>query len=203
LRSPYSLCLSLLTSLCIYVYLSVCLSLCLGQQALKRPIEDILTREPLLATSETELISTALSRLSVHSALPVFEREGPPLLLLSSLTRLTGAGSDGRIVANLSATDFISLSPTTDLSQLTVSQFLAQKMNEGVGEGATERDVQLPAAVCITSKGSILTAALFMIENHIHRVWVVAPSDYSGLEGYGIGCISLTDVLTTIALFSR
>jgi hypothetical protein len=41
-----------------------------------------------------------------------------------------------------------------------------------------------------------------MIDHHIHRVWVVAPSDYSGMLGYGIGCVSLTDVLTTIALFS-
>lgn len=57
-------------------------------------------------------------------------------------------------------------------------------------------------AVCITTKGSIFTAAVFMIENHMHRVWVVAPSDYSGMDGYGVGCVSLTDILTTIALFT-
>lgn len=36
----------------------------------------------------------------------------------------------------------------------------------------------------------------------MHRVWIVAPSDYSGMDGYGVGCVSLTDILTTIALFT-
>jgi CBS domain-containing protein len=150
-----------------------------------------LTKEPLLTTSETELVSKALDKLSVHSALPVLEREGH--LFLIRLLCLSFLSAGPSIVANLSATDFVSLNPTTDLSQLTVRQFLDLR----------EEDDSLPSAVCITSKGSILAAALFMIENHIHRVWVVAPPDYSGLEGYGVGCVSLTDVLITIALFSR
>lgn len=88
------------------------------------------------------------------------------------------------------------------LSHLTVREFLTGKFDSRHSKDVDADSEYTSPAVCITSKGSILTAALFMIEHRMHRVWVVAPSDYTGMEGYGIGCISLTDVLTTIALFS-
>lgn len=122
------------------------------------------------------------------------------MLLVGTAETLYG---HGQIVANLSATDFVSLSTETNfeiLSHLTVREFLTGK--HSIEEADDEVSDYTSPAVCITSKGSILTAAFFMIEHHMHRVWVVAPSDYSGMEGYGVGCISLTDVLTTIALFS-
>jgi hypothetical protein len=89
--------------------------------------------------------------------------------------------------------------------QLSVKQFLT---GSGSSEDSDEEDEEEGAeypqhAVCITTKGSILTAARFLIDNHMHRVWVVAPPDFSGLEGFGVGCLSLTDILRTIALLTH
>lgn len=57
-------------------------------------------------------------------------------------------------------------------------------------------------AVCITTEGTLYTAATYMIDHHIHRVWVISPGEVSGVQGFGVGCVSLTDVIRIINTFS-
>jgi CBS domain-containing protein len=57
-------------------------------------------------------------------------------------------------------------------------------------------------AVCITSEGTLFTAAKYMIDHHIHRVWVTSPTEVSGVQGFGLGCLSLTDVIRVVSTYS-
>jgi CBS-domain-containing membrane protein len=112
--------------------------------------------------------------------------------------------STGQIVATLSASDFRSMSADTNFSAyltMTVQDFLSEDRDEGTADRS--KTYRAGAAVCITSKGPILSAVEYMIDYHKHRVWVVAPDDSTGLHAFGVGCISLTDVIRTITLFSK
>lgn len=108
-------------------------------------------------------------------------------------------------MATLSASDFWSISSSTNFDPyltMTVQEFLSETYEGEAEHGNGVNRYRPGAAVCITSNGPILSAVEYMINHHKHRVWVVAPDDFSGLQAFGVGCISLTDVIRTIALFS-
>jgi CBS domain-containing protein len=75
---------------------------------------------------------------------------------------------------------------------MTVKQFLT---DESTGQ-------YKQPAVCITSEGTLFIAAKYMIDHHIHRVWVTSPAEVAGVQGFGIGCISLTDVIRVVSTYS-
>lgn len=75
---------------------------------------------------------------------------------------------------------------------MTVKEFLTN---------ANNGQYQKPA-VCITTEGSLYTAATYMIDHHIHRVWTISPVEVSGVQGFGVGCVSLTDIIRVINTFS-
>ncbi len=75
---------------------------------------------------------------------------------------------------------------------MTVRQFLTSG-NDGLYK---------KPAVCITTEGDLFTAAKYMIEHRIHRVWAISPVDVSGVQGFGVGCVSLTDIIRVVNTFS-
>jgi CBS domain-containing protein len=75
---------------------------------------------------------------------------------------------------------------------MTVKQFLTKDI-----DGEYKRP-----PVCITTDGSLYTAAKYMIDHHIHRVWAISPVEVAGVQGFGVGCVSLTDVIRIVNNFS-
>jgi hypothetical protein len=66
------------------------------------------------------------------------------------------------------------------------------------GRSGTYRSV----GVCTTVQGSLLANARFMLANRIHRVWIVAPPEASGLDRFGIACLSLSDIIKVVRTHS-
>lgn len=103
----------------------------------------------------------------------------------------------GQVVANFSTSDLktIPIDSTIDWSgyaSMTIKQFLTRNSN----------GLYPKPAVCITSEGDLYTAAKYMIEHRIHRVWAISPVEVSGVQGFGVGCVSLTDIIRVVNAFS-
>lgn len=100
-------------------------------------------------------------------------------------------GCVGQVVANFSSSDLVLFPPDHNaflsMQGITVQEYLTNSN----GKYRT-------IAACMSSAGTFHSAARYMIDHHIHRLWIVDPLHESGLDRYGIGCVSLTDVIKVV-----
>ena len=119
----------------------------------------------------------------------------------------------GQIVANLSGsdvrdvvstdTDFVSLLSMTVKEFLSTDAFTSNKESTpsettDLGMNGTYRTV----GVCTTVEGNLLANTRYMLDNHIHRIWIVAPQEASGVDRFGIACLSLSDIIKVVRTHS-
>lgn len=76
------------------------------------------------------------------------------------------------------------------LSDMTVKQYLTRNCTG---------DAYPAPAVCVSKDASLFAAAEYMVNHHIHRVWIVNDGNTEGeLEGVGVGCLSFTDIIKSV-----
>lgn len=75
------------------------------------------------------------------------------------------------------------------LSEMSVKQFLTRNCSD---------DNYPTPAVCVSKDASLFAAAEYMVNHHIHRVWIVSDGEGSQ-EGVGVGCLSYTDIIKAVA----
>jgi CBS domain-containing protein len=165
------------------------------QSSLSLTVETLIDSQGIVSVSEETSLIDALKKFRSRSALPVVNEWGK--LFVNNFFILHPYSVLGQVVANLSSRDFISIAARDDVNwtsfkSMTVKQFLLRN-----GELTYENP-----AICISTEGHLFTAARYMIDNHIHHVWVVSPVDVSGVSGFCIGCVSLSDVIKVVDVFS-